>query len=84
MTTDFNAAIMSARDEGKKERKKQIRQKLIDDYKKEFERVNGKSCAICYTSGKSSWIEIDRNFYRIGEVKKMLTTLQTRATYKSL
>lgn len=57
-------------------------QQLMDDYKKEYERVNGRTPAICRTSSKSSWIEVDRNFYRIGEVRNMLTILKSRANYQ--
>lgn len=59
-------------------------EQLIADYKKEYERVNGRIPNICRTSARSLWIEIDRNFYRIGEVRNMLTILQGRASFYSL
>ena len=56
-------------------------QQLIEDYRKEYERVNGRVPAICRTSAKSLWIEVDRNFYRIGEIREMLAILKTRKGY---
>ena len=56
-------------------------QQLMDDYKKEYLRVNGRSPAICRTSARSGWIEIDRNFFRIGEVQRALTVLRGRANF---
>ena len=56
-------------------------EQLIADYKKEYERVNGRVPAITRTSAKSLWIEIDRNFFRIGEVRNALTVLRGRANF---
>ena len=56
---------------------------LIEEYKKEYERVNGRVPQVQMTSAKSQWIEAEKRFYRKSELALVLDLLKSRASFYS-